>query len=178
MEFHWQTFCDSYLPFNFCLSWFKLFSAATSIWERAGLQIRGGLLLSAIFHLSHLRLLASHQRGFNVPDYFLSLWNAWIIVGGYGSVIKSHRASIGQRLSQFWSPCLCYRESCEHERVWVIFLLQAWQASHTNFVLCTLYKTVSPPLPPLYLPSASSSVAFWRAHIHSPGWHFREIFLN
>lgn len=80
---------------------FKQFSIATSIWKSASPQISKSLLLSAIFHLLHLQLLTADQRPFNVPDSLMSFWNAWIIVGGYGLVIKGHRALIGQRLSQF-----------------------------------------------------------------------------
>lgn len=80
---------------------FKQFSIATSIWKTACPHIRRGLLLSAVFHLLHLQLLSVDQRHFNVPDYLMSFWNAWIIVGGYGLVITGHRALIGQRLSQF-----------------------------------------------------------------------------
>lgn len=79
----------------------KLFSAATSIWESASLQISKGLLLLAIFHLLDLQLLTADQRGFKSQIISWAFENAWIIVGGYGSVIKGHRALIGQRLSQF-----------------------------------------------------------------------------
>lgn len=79
----------------------KLFLAATSIWESASLQISKGLLLLAIFHLLDLQLLTADQRGFKSQIISWAFENAWIIVGGYSSVIKGHRALIGQRLSQF-----------------------------------------------------------------------------
>lgn len=83
---------------------------------------------------------------FNVPDYLMSFWNAWIIVGGYSSVIGGHRALIGQRLSPFWPPWLCrgdsFKPEWEREK---ILLLQAWQATRTNFELDLRHKT-TPPL--------------------------------
>lgn len=98
-----STVCDRTVIFHATsvLLRFKQFSIATSIWKSARPQIRKGLLLLVIFHLLHLKLLAADQRSFNAPDYLMSFWNAWFIVGGYGSVIKGHRALIGQRLSQF-----------------------------------------------------------------------------
>lgn len=98
-----RTFCDRVVIYHATsvLLRFKQFSTATSIWKSSSPRISKGLSLLAIFHLLHLQLLAEDQRRFNVPDYLMSFWNAWIIVGGYGSVIKGHRALIGPRLSQF-----------------------------------------------------------------------------
>lgn len=78
---------------------FKQFPIATSIWKVLDPESAEVSFCQPSFirHISNP--FAVDQRRLNVPDYLMSFWDAWIIVGGYGSVIKDHGALIGQRLS-------------------------------------------------------------------------------
>lgn len=110
-------------------------------------QISAGLPLVAIFHLAHPRPLT---RGFfNVRDYLTSFWNAWIIVGGYSSVIRAHGALIGKDCHRFGRRVCDAGDSFKSEWEWEkILLLQAWQGTQTNFELNLHHKTTAPPSPP------------------------------